>query len=342
MIIDENRSNHNEDKTLSVTPEKPWVILRHGTTEQWITYGPYSSEEVKAGLRTGEFKPTDYCWLSHWTDWKRIYLEPEFYLARKPPIEIKTQKIENKLEAEDALTEKVNELAHHTSPNQYKGWKYKKNKKSDLVPTQDFNIEAQVSKDGERNMLEPWEDKNLKNLDFIEEKNIPPQSGVHKQEVAPATPENYVPEDFDLIKEPSVEKKNKTWSKGLKYILILCMAAVFGLASYRVYTLFSEQNAINYNMSYFVIEDYTSELPHYMYARTDLKKGEGIKIRLFDMSDKQIKTKNAKAGLVLTSQGNGRMRLPMYAYNLEPARYKLVIEVEGQEIEKEFSFLPED
>lgn len=333
-------SNNEKNRESIVSLEKPWVILRHGAeSTQWITYGPYSTDEVKMGLKSGEIKPTDHCWMSGWSDWKRIYLEPEFYLARKPPIEIKSA-AKNLLSPAKKAHEEMSsfvELAHNVEPNQYKGSKYKKGIKSDLVKTSTFSRESQVSKDGELNMLEPWEDKTTKKLDFVEEKNVAPDLDLSKS--TSATAENYIPEDFDKKVEAAIQPKSKF--KSLKAFLMICMAAVFVLASYRLYTIISAENAISYNLSYFVVEDYINELPQYMYARTDLKKGQEIKIRLFNLSGKQIKTRNKKAGLMLTSQGTGRMRLPMYAYTLEPGVYNLVIEVDDQTIEKEFTFLPE-
>lgn len=333
-------SNNEKDRESIVSLEKPWVVLRHGAeSTQWITYGPYSTEEVKLGLKSGEIKPTDHCWMSGWTDWKRIYLEPEFYLARKPPIEIKTVKKDLLAPAKKAHEEMSNfaELAHNVEPDQYKGSKYKKGIKSDLVKTSNFSRESQVSKDGELNMLEPWEDKTTKKLDFVEDKNLVPQ--VDLTNTANATAENYVPEDFD--KKPEAEVRAPRKFKSLKAFLLLCMAGIIALASYRLYTIVSEENAISYSLSYFVVEDYINELPQYMYARTDLKRGNEIKIRLYDLSGKQIRTRNKKAGLMLTSQGTGRMRLPMYAYTLKPGVYNLVIEVDDQRIEKEFTYLPE-
>lgn len=332
------------------TLQKPWVILKLNDQSSWMPYGPFSETEVKDQLKSGELKPTDYCWTSGWSDWKRIYLEPKFYLSRKPPIEINSVNTLpeelKQIEGEVIVKDKKNlwaEIAYRISPKQYMGWKYKKSLQTETHSENynGYNIKNITdSKDGVQNMLEPWDSKT-KSLNFVEEatKDTETRFG--------ATVENYPKEDIGSEGRLNKTGENENLSprtKGaramiyaLRALLVIAMFFIISLMIYRVYSVFVNQNPINYSMSYFVVEDYMNELPEYLYARTDLKKNQQIKIRVFDLSNKQMRTKNSKAGLMLTSKGTGRMRLPMYAYALEPGVYKVMIEIEDQTIEKEFS-----
>jgi hypothetical protein len=307
------------------TLQKPWVILKLNEENSWMPVGPFSEKEVKDQLKSGVLKPTDYCWISGWTDWKRIYLEPKFYLSRKAPLEfdkvLTFPKTLDKKNNKNDLEERKSiwsEIALKISPKQYLAWKYKKN--------------VSDNKNGAVEMLEPWESKT-KDLDFVEEQTTKNEVGKDIN----ATGSNYPTENIDLEKEVGRQGSSKVAKYILKAVLVLGIVFIFSLISFRLYTLFTNQNQINYSMSYFVVEDYMNELPEYLYARTDLKKNQQIKIRVFDLSNKQMRTKNSKAGLMLTSKGNGRMRIPMYAYALNPGVYKVMIEVEDQVIEKEFS-----
>lgn len=347
MAFDANKfdpkNNQKEGMVLDVSA--PWVVLKLNDNSQWITHGPFAASEIKDQLKSGMIKATDYCWTSGWSDWKRIYLEPEFYLSRKPPLEISKPKdasdalasgraaIKSKFESESEVERSSwREWAEKVSPLQYKGWKYKKKLKENVSTDNELLTNATISsKDGVVGMLEPWESKT-KDLEFFEDN----QKVIKQKEYAEvARVENYPEEDFEA-KAPEVTKP-KVFNRWLKATLWMCIALILAWISFRIYTTVQSQETINYSMSYFVIEDYTSELPAFMYARTDLKKNQQIKIRVFDMRNRQVRTKNKKAGLMLSSKGTGRMRLPIYAYDLAPGVYKLTIEIEDQRIEKEFS-----
>lgn len=329
MTSVKNRTSKQSQQ--SVTTSKPWVVLKlgAGSDSDWITYGPYSSSEVKKQLRSGILKATDYCWKKDFSDWVRIYLEPEFYSSRKPPIEISPSKsmtagLKNQASDDsEALDSKANsrsflsEIADKISPIQYKGWKYKKPLKDKAKPIYP-NQQNKKSGAGVLSMLEPW-DHEVKNLDFEEESSSTWSSKAKALGLD--------------TKEPLAKSKSK---KPLKVFIGFGMFVIVLMASYRLYTIFNTENTINYSMSYFVIEDYLNELPEYMYARTDLKKNEQIKIRVFDLKNKQVRTKAKKAGIMLTSKGTGRMRIPMYVYDLSPGIYKIVIEIQDQQIQKDF------
>ena len=337
---------NNQKEGLVLDGLKPWVILKLNDQSQWITHGPYAAHEVKTQLKKGEIKATDYCWTSGWDDWKRIYLEPEFYLSRKPPIEFPKNKSNSKLGAQSdgyddelfAQTQSASgkslwkEWAEKISPLQYKAWKYKKPLKENYSNPNLKSETTASSKDGVISMLEPWDIKT-KSLDFLEDSETIKKS---KDESEVARAENY-PERAVDTKEPKAPRN--LIGKTLRWTLWFGILCIFAWISYRIYNIVENQEAINYNMSYFVIEDYASELPEYMYARTDLKKSEQIKIRVFDLMNKQVRTRNQKAGLMISSKGTGRIRLPMYAYDLAPGAYKLSVEIEDQRIEKDFSII---
>jgi hypothetical protein len=341
---------NNQKEGLVLDRLKPWVVLKLNDQSQWITHGPFASHEVKTQLKKGEIKATDYCWTSSWADWKRIYLEPEFYLSRKPPIEFAKNKNNPKLSAmseqsqeetffaqdqdsnQESRKSAWREWAEKISPQQYKGWKYKKTLKENY-PNPNLNRETTTSSlDGVISMLEPWDSKT-KSLDFLEDSD----SLKNAKETPEAARAGNYPEDKT---EVSVSTGPRRFlSRAVKLALWSGILCIFAWISYRIYHIVENQETINYSMSYFVIEDYSSELPEYLYARTDLKKNEQIKIRVFDLSNKQVRTRNQKAGLMISSKGTGRIRLPMYAYNLAPGAYKLSVEIEDQKIEKEFNIL---
>ncbi len=324
---------------------KPWVILKLNNQSHWTTYGPYATSELKLLLKVGKITPTDYCWISGWSDWKYIYLEPELYLSRRPPIELEPNKfLATNLNADQPTDEDLfashgspkygfknvfKEWAAKTTPRQYKGWRYKK-------PLQDtgafsFLNSNSYSKNNFKEdaliMLEPWESKT-KDLDFFEDQDS--KSQVTTDSSLSST---FPMDETEIIPPPAKARK---LSRFFRWTLWLSILGILAWLSFRMYSYIQDQEAINYSMSYFVVEDLTNELPAYLYARTDLKKNAEIKIRVFDLTRKQVRTKNQKAGLLLKSKGTGRIRIPMYAYDLAPGVYILRIEIEDQNIEKEF------
>lgn len=357
--------------------EKPWVILKSDENSHWITHGPFSVNEIKEQLKIGQIKTTDYCWLSGWEDWKPIYLEPTFYLSRKPLIQI--AKVEPEIQVEEFYEDEATsgsaeskspsslnlktsltfnkasniaseiktfwgEIAQRITPLQYKDWKYKtinlknipfkkQSSKTEAFEVKDYSGELSKQQ-GVVSMLEPWDIG--KDLDFVED--LAPAKVVDKElETKSATPLNYPPEDFETPTVSEEVEKPRAISRTLRVLILMGLISLGSLMVFRLYSAYLVQTNINYSMSYFVVEDYMNELPEYLYARTDLKKNQQVKIRVFDLTNKQVRTRKSKAGLILSSQGSGRLRIPMYAYSLNPGTYKLLVEIEDQFIEKEFT-----
>lgn len=330
----------------SVTTLKPWVLLQLSADQNWITRGPYSVAEVKEQLRSGLTKATDYCWKKGFKDWVQIYLEQEFYLSRKPPIEISSVRYDKQSSRKNIkknhdskfktsyadVPNKISEIAYKMFPLQYKGWKFKKTLK-DRGALSMSEPEVKKADGGVLNMLEPWdstEQDKVRDLDFLDRVSV--DLDREKTQVT-ANSENF-PKDIGFeSEEPKIKNKFKSPTKVFLWFGVF---ALISISAYRIYKVLNTENLIDYNMSYFVVEDYLNELPEYMYARTDLKKTEQIKIRVFNLSNVQIRTKAGKAGILLTSKGTGRMRIPMYAYKLSPGSYKLVVEIQDQRLQKEF------
>src|SRR5690606_26834444 len=92
MMENLNNTSSSKDK------ETQWVTLSQNSSGDWTPSGPFKSFEVRQKMEAGLLKPTDYCWQSGWSDWKRIFDEPSFYYSRKPPIEIPTVKKESSID----------------------------------------------------------------------------------------------------------------------------------------------------------------------------------------------------------------------------------------------------
>ncbi len=325
-----SKSNHFENQ------DESWVILKLDAENNWRPIGPLTKTEVKDKLKSGDFRPTDFCWISGWKDWKKIYEESAFFLTQKPPITLseKTDTRSNNFdfygsEFKDSLANSLSEVPLKISPLQYLGWKYKKKLKANdtLVEIENrfenhnFNrnsCQNGVLNNRRANMPEPWDyetkklDSDKSELSFFEDVNS-----------------SFGHESHAFDKNFSIKKN---------WILTLCFMT-FGLVIFSGYKSIQNlvlKEGIDLNLSYFVIEDFTSDLPKYMYARSDLKKGQPVKVRLFNAQGKRVRTQNLKAGLNLVSQGTGRIRIPLYPYKLTAGVYLLKIEIEGQTLEKEF------
>ncbi len=291
---------------------KKWVILKLDFQNNWQPIGPISKIEVQDKLKSGEIKSSDYCWISGRKDWKRINEESEFYLTQKPHIVIVPPNQNGLQEIDSAEHNQFmdSEVPLKLSPLQYFGWKFKR-KNSGQITLNTFDQDDHR----ESKMPEPWE-AEIKKLNFIETLTF----------------------DSDLESPESSDVEIKPKFLNWFSISVLVLTGLF-LVTYFTYELFNKltvDDKINLNLSYFVIEDFTMDLPKYMYARSDLKKGQSIKIRLFDAKGTQVRTQNSKAGINLVSQGTGRIRIPLYPFKLEAGFYTLKIEIEGQTLEKEF------
>lgn len=324
------------DKLHQNSNEKPfnssdWVILKLDTSQTWKTYGPWSTKVIKNKLKINEITPTDYCWMSGWKEWKQIFEVSEFYFTQKPPLELNFNKIDENenlfksknLESQGTKISDFNEVPLKKTPLQYLGWKYK-SKKTESNKFDSINENHRHS-----NMPEPWVSEFQK-FDFKEDQNPP---AIQSLETTSSD------QNLDLT------SNIKSSFKKMRFVFgFMLLISGLSLSAVLLYKYISESfltQSIDMSLSYFVIEDTTMDLPKYMYARSDLKKGQSVKIRIFDAHGAQIKTKNMKAGLNLTSKGTGRIRIPIYPYQLDSGHYILKVEIEGQILEKEF-FISKD
>lgn len=297
--------------------QNKWVILKLDEKNNWQPIGPMTQKEVRDKLQKGIIKSTDFCWLSGWKEWKKIHEESEFFLTQKAPIEIPAfvqdgiQEIKSDETAFNAFV--TAEVPLKTSPLQYFGWKFKKKKVVDPF----LNIENEEDQRTSK-MPEPWE-AEIKKLNFVDTISFDSDSELL---------------GLELKSDKEFKPKFLNWFS----ISVLIITGLFLLTyfSYELINKFTVDEKINLNLSYFVIEDFTMDLPKYMYARSDLKKGQSIKVRLFDAKGLQVKTQTNKAGINLVSQGTGRIRIPLYPFKLENGVYTLKVEIEGQTLEKEF------
>lgn len=57
---------------------KPNTMIEIHVSRDGSTLGTFSEEQIKTGLQSGEFKPTDFAWKTGMTDWKPLAQWPEF------------------------------------------------------------------------------------------------------------------------------------------------------------------------------------------------------------------------------------------------------------------------
>lgn len=65
---------------LSDLKERPWVCLRRKEPEslEFITVGPFTTDEIRSNLKSGELSYSDYAWKDDLSEWKRIGALEEF------------------------------------------------------------------------------------------------------------------------------------------------------------------------------------------------------------------------------------------------------------------------
>lgn len=305
-----NILNGSNDKTKD--REVQWVTLSQNKQGQWTPQGPFSSSEVKMRMQKGIVKPADYCWQEGWKDWVRIYDEPSFYHSRKPPIEIKTVKKETAIQFHEPQKTQVRfELAEPLTA--------KKNPHSE-----------EPQKASAKPMLEPWE--NAKALDFLE--STPPSETLND-----TTPEELSAESLKVIQVPVEEKINTSSGKAKRFKRITLVATSLLFVALVLDFVFNGQvsqmvktpDAPIMAVSYISVQDYSLDTPRHLIARTDLKKGQKLVVRLLNMEEKPIQTIKGGAGLLIPSKGTGQIRIPLYPYDLKPGAYKVWVQAEEQE-----------
>lgn len=290
--------------------EIQWVTLSQNSKGDWTPSGPFKAYEVRHKMEAGLLKPTDYCWQTGWADWKRIYDEPSFYHSRKPPIEIPTVKKENAIEFKEVETLSA---------------------RSEMAERIQVGVNKKKSSS---NMLEPWENAQRQ----AGENNEDPATLLNSDIPAELSSESLKTMQSD--REAVVETKKPLWKN--KFVIAIAMVALTAALVLDVvyegliYQAFAPVPT-ELSVSYIMVEDYNPTSPKHLMARTDLKKGQKLTIRVLDSNEKPLKTLKGGDGLKIPSKGTGKIRIPLYPYDLAEGSYKILVRAGEAEVLKTFT-----
>lgn len=292
-----------------------WVALVQDADGGWVPKGPYATDEVKALMKSGLLKPTDYCWKQGWKDWRRIYEESSFYHSRKPPIEIKTVKKETIEFIEQKPIKYRAEIAQPLKPQ---------------------SEAPQTSKKSKSAMLEPWE--SIRGLDFTEDRT---SSTVLNEEALPSelAPDSLKSMHVSVEDSGEPEAKRSLWKRKSTYVFVAFALALALIMDFKYEGLIKQWvrgTETQLKVSYITVQDYSLETPRHLIVRTDLKQGEKLVVRLLTPDEKPVFTLKGGAGLIIPSKGNGQMRIPLYPYDLKPGTYKVWAQAQGAEVVRDF------
>lgn len=310
MMENIDKASSSKDKDIQ------WVTLSQNSSGDWSPSGPFKSFEVRQKMEAGLLKPTDYCWQSGWSDWKRIFDEPSFYHSRKPPIEIPTVKKESSIEYDFKDYETLSARSEVATKIQVGNVKQKKLTKNN-------------------SMLEPWETPATKATNSLNEEEL---SKLNAEVPSELSSESLKTLQSD--REETKATKTPLWKTKKAIIggfLVLVLALVLDLVYQgQIYQMLIPAEP-NLSVSYIMVEDYNALHPRHLISRTDLKKGNELTIRLLDINEKPIKTIKGGDGLKIPSKGTGQIRIPLYPYNLSQGSYKILVKAGEAEVLKTFT-----
>ena len=351
--------------------ESHWVALVENSEGQWITKGPYTTQEFQSQIRHRALNVTDYCWRPGWKSWKNIFNEPVFYVSRKPPIkgvEFKRERLFDPLDIPSV--EKIQgRINPEVEPLDFEDGHRLQEEDKVLKDFNDFSkldIDFKVQSSGSEPitphqykgekyknkkakntslMLHPWEPK-VQDTPFVD----PSDEGRSQIDSLYSNPElQQEPLKTTSPEDPSPKVSTKKplglFHKTMSVMFFLISLWGGGLV---LTSFFGEQvkdreiwhwllrGSAPLNFSYLTIGNYSAAQPQYLFVKTDLKEGLPLRVRFFDSQGQLIKTKKGNAGLRIPSKGRGIIRIPLYPYDFHPGSYKIAVKAENSIVEKEF------